>query len=176
VIVGLLSDTHDRADAAHAAVAILLRHGAEFFIHCGDVGDEHVLDALAGHKAAFVFGNNDWDRRGLERYANDIGVTCLGSFGELELDGKRFAIHHGDDLSLSRRLVEKGVYDYILQGHTHVPSDERVGKVRLINPGALHRARPRTVAILDTATDRLAFHPLPDAASGPVRRRTASWE
>jgi predicted phosphodiesterase len=91
VIVGLLSDTHGRLEAAHAGVAILRGQGAEFLIHCGDVGEEDILDALAGVPSAFVFGNNDWDRRSLERYAKDIGVTCLGASGELDLGGKRFA-------------------------------------------------------------------------------------
>ena len=48
-------------------------------------------------------------------------------------------------------------HDYLLHGHTHVRRDERVGKVRIINPGALHRAREKTVAVLDTDTDRLTF-------------------
>jgi predicted phosphodiesterase len=32
-----------------------------------------------------------------------------------------------------------------------------VGRVRCINPGALHRARRKTVAILDTERDQLTF-------------------
>jgi putative phosphoesterase len=171
VIVGILSDTHGRLDAAHAGVAILRAAGAEFLIHCGDVGEEEVLDALAGIPAAFVFGNNDWDRRGLERYAKDIGVTCLGASGEIELAGKCFAVFHGDDFALRRKLLDGQKYDYVLQGHTHAPADERHGRTRLINPGALHRARPRTVAVLDTGTDALTFHELPEAGTAPTRRR-----
>jgi hypothetical protein len=38
-----------------------------------------------------------------------------------------------------------------------VRRDERVGKTRLINPGALHRTPQRSVAVLDTATDGLHF-------------------
>jgi putative phosphoesterase len=175
VIVGLLSDTHGRLEAAHAGVAILRGAGAEYLIHCGDVGEEDILDALAGVPSAFVFGNNDWDRRALERYAKDIGVTCLGASGELDLGGKRFAVVHGDDFPLRRRLLDGQAFDYLLQGHTHAPADERHGRTRLINPGALHRARPRTVAILDTVTDRLTFHELPDATAAPQRRRGPAW-
>ena len=35
--------------------------------------------------------------------------------------------------------------------------DRLVGRVRVINPGALHRANPKTVALLDTAADRVEF-------------------
>jgi predicted phosphodiesterase len=45
----------------------------------------------------------------------------------------------------------------LLQGHTHVRADERVGTVRVINPGALHRAAQKTVATLDTETGEVKF-------------------
>ena len=56
---------------------------------------------------------------------------------------------HGDDAALKRRLILGQQHDYLLQGHTHVPHDQRIGRTRLINPGALHRARTKTVATLD---------------------------
>ena len=161
MLVGILSDTHDRADAASAGIRLLKSRGAQYLIHCGDVGSERVLDHLAGLRAAFVFGNCDYDLRGLQRYAAGIGLTCLGAFGEIELDGKRFAVMHGDDFVLKRRLLAEQRHDYLLQGHTHHARDERVGRVRVINPGALHRARPKTVALLDTATEALSFIEVP---------------
>jgi predicted phosphodiesterase len=42
-------------------------------------------------------------------------------------------------------------------GHSHVPSEQRSGRVRIINPGALYRAATKTVALLDLARDRLEF-------------------
>jgi uncharacterized protein len=84
-------------------------------------------------------------------------VQCLGNFGELELGGKTFAVFHGDDFTLSRRLTLEKRHDYLLQGHSHVRMDERVGRMRVINPGALHRANPKTVAVLDTESDALQF-------------------
>ncbi|HEV8604704.1 MAG TPA: YfcE family phosphodiesterase [Tepidisphaeraceae bacterium] len=157
MIIGILSDTHDRTDAMAAAVQLLQARGAEYFIHCGDVGSTAVLDSLAGLKGAFVWGNCDWDRTGLQRYAQVIGIDCFGAFGELEVDGRRIAVHHGDDPKLKQRLLSEQRHDYLLQGHTHVRQDVRVGKIRLINPGALHRANPKTVALLDTARDAVEF-------------------
>ena len=157
MLIGILSDTHDRTEPTAAAMQLLQSRGAEYFIHCGDVGSPAVLDFLAGHKACFVWGNCDWDRTGLERYARSIGIDCFGVFGELELDGKKFALIHGDDPVLKRRLLSEQRHDYLLQGHTHVRQDVRVGKMRIINPGALHRANPKTIALLDTAADLLEF-------------------
>ena len=150
VLVGILSDTHDRVEATRAAVELLRGKGAEFFIHCGDVGSELVLDALAGLAAAFVFGNTDWDRRGLERYAPQIHVSCLGNGGELQLGGKLFFVTHGDDARTYKQALDSQRFDYLLHGHTHLKRDDRVGRTRIINPGALHRAREKTVALLDT--------------------------
>ncbi len=157
MIVGLLSDTHDRIEPTRAALRLLQESGAQFLIHCGDVGSEQILDLLAGLRAAFVFGNNDWDRRGLQRYAADLDIQCLGDSGDLELGGKTFHVLHGDDLRAMRRALDEKRFDYLLHGHTHVRRDESAGHTRIINPGALHRAREKSVAVLDTETDRLTF-------------------
>lgn len=158
--VGILSDTHDHVNAMAAAIELLRGNGAEFYVHCGDVGSERILDHLAGLPSAFVWGNNDWDRADLERYARRLDINCLGAFGELELGGKRFAVLHGDDTRLKSRVLAEQRCDYLLQGHTHLRNDHRVGKVRCINPGALYRAREKSVAILDTAADALWFYPV----------------
>ena len=157
MIVGILSDTHDRSAATAAAVAVLQARGAQFFIHCGDVGSPSILDHLAGLAAGFVWGNNDWDRLELQRYAQRLGIACYGNLGEVTLAGKRFAILHGDDERAKQRVLADQRHDYLLQGHTHVPQDRTVGRVRCINPGALHRAKEKTVAVLDTDADELTF-------------------
>src|SRR5688500_14303193 len=138
MLVGILSDTHDRAAIAALAVRLLKGAGAEFLVHCGDVGGQGVLDELAGLSAAFVWGNNDYDEQSLARYAESIDVRCLGRFGALDLGGKSFAVLHGDDWPAMSRAVSDQRYDYVLHGHTHVRADKRVGRTRVINPGALH--------------------------------------
>jgi putative phosphoesterase len=155
VIIGILSDTHDRADWMAAGIRTLQKAGAAFFIHCGDIGGQDCIDLLAGLPSAFVFGNTDFDRAGLARYAAQVDVACYGNFGDLELDGKRVAVLHGDDYRLKQRLLAAQQHDYLFQGHTHVRADQRVGRTRVINPGALHRAAVKTVVTLDTATDTL---------------------
>lgn len=153
-LIGVLSDTHGRADAAAAGIATLRAAGAEFLIHCGDVGGEGILDLLAGTRCAFVWGNNDYDRASLNRYANEIGLQPGGDFIELEFGGKRIAVTHGDNLKLVRRATDEHAgYDYLLLGHTHIPSDQRNGRVRIVNPGALHRAAKKTVALIDLTSD-----------------------
>lgn len=160
--IGILSDTHDRIEITGRAVALLRGAGAEFLIHCGDVGGQQVLDQLAGIPCALIWGNNDWDRPALSRYCQSLGLDCYGNFADLELAGKRFAVSHGDDAAMTRRVLVEQKYDYFLHGHTHVAEDHRVGRTRVINPGALQRARTKSVAMLDTAADALEFHTVAD--------------
>lgn len=153
-LLGVLSDTHDHADAAAAGIATLRAAGAQFLIHCGDVGGESILDLLAGTRCAFVWGNNDYDRASLDRYANEIGLQPGGDFVELEFGGKRIAVTHGDSPKLMRKaMAEDAGYDYLLLGHSHIPSDQRSGRLRIVNPGALHRAAKKTVALIDLSRD-----------------------
>lgn len=155
MLIGILSDTHDRTDPLIAALRQLGSRGAAYYIHCGDVGGARVLDQFAGLPVTFVWGNNDWDVADLEAYAKSLGLSCGGRQAELNLGGKSFAITHGDNPALCRKILEAEQTDYLLQGHTHVFSDTRAGRTRLINPGALYRAHFKTVALLDTETDRL---------------------
>lgn len=157
MLIGILSDTHGRAQMTAAAVALLRDRGAEFFIHCGDIGGENVLDELAGLPCAVVFGNTDWDRDKLARYAARLGIQVGDPFADLELAGKRLAVLHGDDHELMQQLLASQQYHYLLHGHTHVRCDQRVGRTRVINPGALQRARKKSVATLDLAADSLSF-------------------
>jgi putative phosphoesterase len=157
VIIGILGDTHDRADATAAGVRLLRDHGAEFFIHTGDVGLEEVLDQLAGLPGVFVWGNNDWDRLPLAKYGESLGLTCGGDLFRLTLEGKEIAVTHGDNDRAVRELLDDQLLDYLFTGHTHHPHDKRSGRTRWINPGALYRARRKTVATLDLATDQLTL-------------------
>jgi len=65
------------------------------------------------------------------------------------------AATHGHDPRLLGELIADCQFPYVCHGHTHRLRDERVGDVRIINPGALHRAKMHTVAVLDTDTDVL---------------------
>lgn len=162
MILGILSDTHGDAGIAAVAVRLLLEHGAEFLIHCGDVCGEDVLDALAGVPSAFVFGNNDYDRVAMRLYGDAIGVRCLGDEGVLDLGGKTVAVTHGDNARTVARLAAPAAgVDYLLTGHSHQRHDRRPGRVRLINPGALYRAAVKSAAVLDLATDTLTFLDVP---------------
>ena len=156
--LGILSDTHDQFARTARAVRILQALGVDALVHCGDMTSPDVVHACAGVLPAyFVFGNNDYNEKGLRQAISLIGGICLEHAGSFELGGRIFAVTHGDSNRQIQSLLQNSP-DYLLFGHWHLPTDRREGKTRYINPGALHRAEQWTVATLEIETDTLSFH------------------
>jgi uncharacterized protein len=151
MLVGILSDSHDREMLLETAVQTLRQRGAQMLLHCGDLCSAPMLRQFIGIPTAFVWGNCDFDRMNLERYGQQLGLRCLGPFGQIELDGKLIGLMHGDDAKLRDRVLREQQLDYLLVGHSHVRGEQQHGRIRIINPGALHRVTEKTVALLDTA-------------------------
>jgi putative phosphoesterase len=147
--LGILSDTHGRADTVAVALAAFRRRGVELLIHCGDIDDAETVGAFAGWQVHFVYGNCDADRTGIKRAIAAIGGTLHDPFGHLELAGKQIAWLHGDRPGLKDDLEASGHYDYLFYGHTHVAEQHLATKTLVINPGALFRARPKSCLVLD---------------------------
>lgn len=149
--IAILSDTHSRTQTVQRALQLIEPHGVELILHCGDIEDPDVVP-LFPRATHFVYGNCDHDRAGIRRAVQELGATLHEPFGRLEFAGKSLAFLHGDDQYLMRDLIKGEAFDYLFHGHTHVRRDEMIGSTRVINPGALHRARPKTLLILDVPT------------------------
>ena len=136
-----------------AAAAALRELGAELIFHCGDVGGRHVLDEMKALDSAFVWGDADKDRMGLLRHAQRIGVACYGVLADVELDGKRVAVLHGDDKKLLQKLLAEQQHDFVIWGHGPEPEDKKVGKTHVVHPGSLYGSTTRSVTLVDTEAD-----------------------
>jgi len=158
VLIGILSDSHGRHRAVRAALALFDELRVAHVIHCGDVGGVEVFDELVGRACTFVWGNTDTTGASTIAYLRTVGLAPPHAVPtRLKLAGRRIAVFHGHEHEF-RRYHANASLDYIFHGHTHQRRDERIGKVRIINPGALHRAAIKTVATLDLASDDLKFH------------------
>lgn len=158
MILGILSDSHGDVAPVRRALELFDKLGVESIIHCGDVGGEDVFAQFTGRKFWFVWGNTDLLTSGLQAYLKTAGMDApIHVPLRLELDGRRFAVFHGHEAPFSRAHLQPDA-DIILHGHTHVQRDEMIGRCRMINPGALHRARVKTVATLDIPRNLLEFH------------------
>jgi putative phosphoesterase len=158
--IGILSDSHGRADTTRKAVSLLVERNVDLLLHLGDLGSESVLEELVGQSAHIVLGNCDWNAADLARYARNLGIAVDDPMGILDIDGKRIAFTHGHHSHLIQQALDQSV-DYLLYGHTHELSDQRAGKTRIINPGALFRADRYTAAVLTPARDQLEIIEIP---------------
>ena len=143
------------------AVATLVSQGATILLHLGDICSLSVIDALIVDpplQSRLVFGNNDWDDiASMTRYAQRLDIHVDHPVGRLEVgNGKTLAFLHGDDPRAMMQALEEKVA-YLCHGHTHRAADHRQQHTRIINPGALHRAREYSVALLDTDQDTVTF-------------------
>jgi putative phosphoesterase len=160
--IGLISDTHDNLAMAERAASLLRGAGVEHVLHAGDVGSERILELFIGIPAHFVWGNTDFiDRESIRRAVEPFGIVCGDRYVEVELAGKRFALTHGDDDRRVKQVLQQQAVDYLITGHTHVADDQREGRIRWINPGAVHRASVPSVAVLELPADALQSLAIP---------------
>jgi putative phosphoesterase len=161
--VGIVSDTHDNVPAARAAMDVFEDAGVEAVVHCGDFVAPPLIPYLDrdGVEVHAVRGNNDGEREGLRSAFDSLeGGTLHGRFAELEFDGRRFAVLHGEEKPVIEALAASGEYDYVVHGHWHVREERSVGDATVVNPGAHFPTVPeehRTVAIVDTDADEVSF-------------------
>jgi putative phosphoesterase len=141
--VFVLADTHNRLPASVGKMA----KDADEIWHLGDVCAEAILDELRaiGPRVIVVRGNCDTN---IER------PLVL----ELVRGGLKFRLQHvppdrpPDDV------------DILLHGHTHVPRNERRGRVLFLNPGCVtrpNRGAPPSVAWLEIADGKISWKLVP---------------
>jgi putative phosphoesterase len=152
VKIGILSDTHSRYQTVEKALELLQARQVNFVLHCGDIDDAETVWLFQGFTAHFVFGNCDVERASLRQAIHGIGETLHEGWGCVVQDGVKLAFVHGDDRRALHELEQSGAFDFLFYGHTHQAEEHRTGPTRVINPGALHRARVKTFVILDLAS------------------------
>lgn len=146
--IAVISDTHSRFVSVEQSLRIMAEREVECILHCGDIQDADTVRLFPAY-THFVYGNCDHDRAGIARAVEDIGATLHGAWGQLALADLTLAFTHGDDTALLRDLANADAFDFLFHGHTHVAGEHRVGKTRIINPGALQRVATRTFLLLD---------------------------
>jgi uncharacterized protein len=160
--IGVISDTHGHVANTLAAVRMLESLEVAAVLHCGDIGSPQIPKLLAQWPTHFVFGNCDhgYEQAELRAAIEAAGLTCHGRFGEVELGGRGIALIHSDDARLFRATIAGGKYDLVCYGHTHEAESHREGKSLVLNPGALFRATPHTIALVELTTLEVTIVPV----------------
>jgi len=156
MIVGIISDTHDRLPLLDKAVKRLNEEKVELVLHAGDYVAPFVVPHFKPLKADMigVFGNNDGDKELLKKRFTELGAEIRGKFAEVMIDGLRIALLHGDEADLLRSLIDVESYDVIVHGHTHETKTYRKGKTLVINPGEAcgYLSEKPSIGVLNTQT------------------------
>jgi putative phosphoesterase len=147
--VGIVSDTHGNVELTRPAVRMFESLDVQHVVHCGDIGSAEVVELFAKWPTEYVFGNCDTDQKPLRAAIEQAGQTCHGEFGEFKLSGVSFALIHSHEPRRFHAAVGSGRYQVVCFGHTHVASIEHRGDTLVINPGAVYRAKPHSVALLE---------------------------
>jgi putative phosphoesterase len=158
--IGVVSDTHGHVLNTLAAVRMLQSLDVGAVLHAGDIGTIDIPPLLTAWPTHFVFGNCDHQRAELSAAIEQAGLTCHGRLGDLELGGRRIALIHSDDAAQFRRICTCGEYDLVCYGHTHVAKQHHEGQTLVLNPGALHRANPHTIAVVNLDTMEATIVPI----------------
>lgn len=137
--IGVISDTHGHLDKQVHDVF----KGVNHILHAGDIGLPWLLlelETIAPVTA--VLGNND---AGLDYQETEW----------IELDGRRFLIHHIVDPhtpedQIKRKIIRENP-DVVVFGHTHARFCEMISQTLYFNPGYAGKPKfnqERSVAIL----------------------------
>ncbi|MEM9186936.1 MAG: YfcE family phosphodiesterase [Planctomycetota bacterium] len=147
--IGVISDTHGHADLTQRGVRMLVSLEAEVVLHCGDIGSAEVVAQFHPFPTHFVFGNCDHDRAPLVRAIADAGQACHDEFGKIELAGVRIGLLHSHDKTRFRNALASGGFGLVCYGHTHLAAIDHHGETLALNPGAVYRANPHSVAVVE---------------------------
>ena len=147
--LGVISDTHGHVQLTRPAVRMFESLAVDAVLHCGDIGSLAVVELFAAWPTHFVFGNCDYNMHELAAGIRKAGHSCHEMFGDLEFEGVRVALLHSHDRQRFRQAVDGGEYGLVCYGHTHVAAIDRRGETIVLNPGAIYRASPHSVAVVE---------------------------
>jgi putative phosphoesterase len=146
----VVSDTHGHVANAQAAVRLLTSLQVAAVVHCGDIGSPAIPPLFSPWPTHFVLGNVDYDAAGVKSAVPANG-TFHDRFADLTLAQRRIAVLHSDDVKRFRAAIDSGLYDLVCYGHSHVAEQHREKTTLVLNPGALYRANPHSLAVVDLA-------------------------
>jgi len=155
MLIGLISDTHDNMPMIEKAIKKLNKEKVDLVLHAGDYVAPFVIPKFKALNAKLigVFGNNDGDHEFLKkRFSETENCEIRGRFAEIDANGFKIALLHGDETELLNALINCESFDAIIHGHAHATGVSKKGKTLVVNPGEVcgYLSGKCTMALLDT--------------------------
>lgn len=117
MLIGVISDTHDNLPMIEKAVKKLNEENVQLVLHAGDYISPFVVPKFNMLKAKLIggFGNNDGDHEFLrKRFSECSNCEIHGRFAEINAEGFKIALLHGDDKGLLNALINCGGFDAVV--------------------------------------------------------------
>ncbi len=155
MLIGIISDTHDNLPFIEKAINLLNNEKTNLVLHAGDYTSPFVIPKFKALNCRLigVFGNNDGDHELLRKRVEETGnCEIRGRFAEVDADGFKIALLHGDETDLLNALTSRECFDAVVYGHAHVTVTKNKGKTLIVSPGELcgYLTGKSTLALLDT--------------------------
>jgi putative phosphoesterase len=155
MLIGSISDTHDNLPQIEKAVKYLNTAKVRLVLHAGDYCSPFTITkfTVLNCNLIGVFGNNDGDHELLKkRFSETTNCTVHDRFTQVNIDGYKIALLHGDQEELLNALINSEYFNAIIHGHSHNKNIENHGKTLAINPGEVcgYLTGKSTIAIIDT--------------------------
>lgn len=148
--IGVVSDTHNNLKNVRRIVELFNDARIDRVVHTGDITQAKTLNALSGLQAPLygVFGNNDCERKSLERAIEAHGFTFREPPFEFVWHRRRIVVVH-DPRDLD--ALPGDDHDLALHGHTHLYRLTRTGNRLEFNPGecAGHMTGHNSIGVVD---------------------------
>ena len=131
--IGIISDTHSKVKKAKRALDVLVKDGAEFIVHAGDIVEVETLELLknCGLRYVAVYGNNDAH---LAQYHSDFNLVQEPYF--FKLANTKFKLMH-------LPFYMSPDADVVIFGHTHTFDSDFKGNTLFLNSGEVcARSKP----------------------------------
>lgn len=142
--IGVISDIHDHLDNLKKAIDIFNKRNVNWVIFCGDLSSPFVIDYFGRLKAPVkaVFGNNEGDKANILKRVKDSRLNFeyalkQGLMWDLKLGQKRIAVFHGHQQEITDALINGGLFNIVLSGHTHRFHLKKVKDTLWVNPGTV---------------------------------------
>lgn len=158
--LGVISDTHGDLFHTRLAADVFKAFAVEAVVHCGDIGSAEIPALLASWPTHYVLGNVDRGCPELSSAIQAAGHTLHGRFAALSAAGRRIAVLHSDNQVQFETAIGSGDWDLVCHGHTHQAGHYQQQQTLVLNPGAVHRGIPPSVAVVDLESLQVTMIPL----------------
>ncbi len=138
MLLGLISDTHDRLSRIVLAVKKLNEIGVEMVLHAGDYVSPFTISKFENLRTTMkgVFGNNDGDIEHLKKVSQKTkNIEIKNNFITFLIEKVHIALLHGTQTKLLKIIIDSKMFDLVVYGHTHKPEIYQIGKTHVVNPG-----------------------------------------